>query len=194
MAKVDWTLVEQLGLPRIGQLGFIVDDMEAALRAYAAVYGIKTWYRTRFVENLVRYPADNADDVHDAKWDFVTGYSGRVQVELIDLRGDDHGILADFLRQNGSGLHHLGFYLSNLDGAVGRAAGMGIGVSQTAELRTRGGTKARVAFLDSEAVCGMPLELIEARRGPITIPPWKSLLELAVLLGDAEKIRLGRQG
>jgi len=186
MANIDWTQVQSLGLPRVKQLSFVVADMEAALPAYASMYNIKTWYRPFFAQNLVHY----GDTTHDAAWDLVYGYSGKVQVELLDLRGDEDNIFARWLGRNGPGLQHLGFYLSDLDETLDRARGMGIELLQSAELRTKGGIKARVAFLDTEAICGTTLELIETKRGPITLPPWKLMMEVGVLLGDGEKFRV----
>ena len=186
MPNTDWTQLQELGLPRIGQLGFIVKDIEATLPGYAFLYDISTWYRTHFVQNAIQV----GDLAYDADWDLVFGYSGKVQVELIDLRGDPNNIFASFLDQQGPGLHHLGFYLSDLDGKVARAKELGIEVLQTATLRTKSGIVARVVFLDTAPICGLAFELIELKRGRFKVPSSRLMMEVAVLLGDGEKIRL----
>lgn len=186
MAQIDWGRVKELGLPRVGQISFIVADMAAALPAYASIYGISTWYETHFTQNAVRY----GERAYEAGWAFATGYSGKVQVELIDLRGDENNIFGEFLRESGPGLQHLGFYLRDLDEKLARAKSLGISVPQSATLRTKAGIEARVAFLDARSWCGTMLELIEPRRSRFYLPPTKLLMEVGVLLGDGQKIRV----
>lgn len=186
MALIDWTQFHELGLPRIGQLSFIIEDMEAKLPGYASLYDISTWYRTFIVQNSVQY----GEVAYEAEWDFVYGYSGKMQVELIDLRGDANNIFARFLDEHGPGLHHLGFYLSDLDSTVARAKALGIKVLQTATLRMKGGLKARVAFLDTAPICGLAFELIEVKRGRLTVPSSRLMMEVGVLIGGGEKIRI----
>ena len=185
MAQIDWTVVKVLGLPRVGQLGFIVDDAAEALPAYATIYGISTWYRTFFTRNAVQY----GDRYYEADWDFVHSYSGQVQMELIDLGGDKENIFGEFLDQHGPGLQHLGFYLRDLDEKVAQAQKAGIEVLQTGDLRLKSGSKGRAVFLDARPTCGLVLELIELKMGRFHLPSARWLMEVSVLTGNGQRIR-----
>jgi hypothetical protein len=186
MTQIDWTEVSGLGLPRVGQLGFVVEQMETALPAYAALYNCRTWYRPTFTQNTIQVEGRQ----YEADWDILFGYSGKLQLELIDLRGDSANMFGDFLEREGPGLQHACYYVSDLDRKLARVESLGIQVLQRATLGTDGGFMARVVYLDTEALCGTTLELSEVRMGRFSLPSSKWIMELGVLLGDGEKIRI----
>ena len=69
---------------KVSQVGFVVEDMEKAIKDYSSLFGIKRWYRTvsRETELIYRGRAVNS------KVDYVMGYCGSNQIELIATKGD----------------------------------------------------------------------------------------------------------
>lgn len=186
MTRIDWARIQKLGMPRVSQLGFVVADMEASLPVYASLFNIQTWYRTHFVDRVVTYKGQN----YDVAWDLVFGFSGKLQLELIDFKGNENNIYFDFLSQNEAGLHHLGFFTSDIGEKVALAQALGIEVLQTVSLRTKGGFSANSVYLNTVEYCGILLELFQVKSGKITVPNSKWLMELGTLIGDGTKLKV----
>jgi len=100
---------------RINQLGFIVENMEQAIRDYARIYHIKRWYRAaNDMKDQIFYKGEK---IKDDGFDLVIGYSGNLEIELITSTAKEN-IYVDFLRENGPGLHHVSYFVSNLNKAI----------------------------------------------------------------------------
>ncbi|MEM1671861.1 MAG: VOC family protein [Archaeoglobaceae archaeon] len=81
---------------------------------------------------------------------------GEVQLELIQvLEGET--IHAEFLKRKGEGLHHIGFFVKNLDEKLRIAKENGMEVVEQGEI-----AGVRYAYLDTEKDIGLTLEFIEA--------------------------------
>jgi methylmalonyl-CoA/ethylmalonyl-CoA epimerase len=80
---------------------------------------------------------------------------GPVQIELIELV-DGKTIHADFLKEKGEGLHHLGFHVANLSDSKKNAAEAGFQVTQ-GFINSEGNG---FAYIDSDKVGGIIFELI----------------------------------
>jgi hypothetical protein len=99
------------------QLAWVVEDIEAAENELAFGPAVVRWTRLASVHFG---PADCTYRGRPA--DFVAhislGYVGELQLELIQpVRGDS--IYADFLRENGPGLHHACWEVDDLAAALG---------------------------------------------------------------------------
>ncbi|MEM4541011.1 MAG: VOC family protein, partial [Archaeoglobaceae archaeon] len=81
---------------------------------------------------------------------------GEVQLELIQvLEGET--IHAEFLKRKGEGLHHIGFFVKNLDEKLRITKENGMEVVEQGEI-----AGVRYAYLDTEKDIGLTLEFIEA--------------------------------
>ena len=101
---------------RVHQLGFVVPDMEAAMDFYGAVYGVKRWYRP------VNEPQGElffeGRPFSDPGYDMAIGYCGKTEIELITV-GKVDNLYSRYLAQNpAGGLHHISFFVRNLDAWV----------------------------------------------------------------------------
>jgi len=101
--------------PRIHQLGFIVENMEQAIRDYSKIYHIKRWYHA--ANDMKDQTYYKGKKIKDDGFDVVIGYSGSLEIELIASTAEDN-IYVNFLRENGPGLHHVSYFVSNLDQAI----------------------------------------------------------------------------
>jgi hypothetical protein len=98
------------------QIGIVVHDLDAAMKRYWEDFGIGPWA----VNTLD--PSNTTDMiVRGRHQEFAlraaTAQIGNVQWELIEPLDDD-GIYAEHLRENGEGLHHIGFGVDDYDEAM----------------------------------------------------------------------------
>jgi hypothetical protein len=132
MTVTDLARVKALDLPRVGQLGFVVNDIDQSLPYYASFYNIDTWYEPKYAEKNYWVGGKELD----LEQRLVMGFSGKVQIELIEAAGTGH-LYADYLAQRGKGLQHLGFYLSDLAGRRQIAEDLGIPVIISGRFKTQ---------------------------------------------------------
>jgi methylmalonyl-CoA/ethylmalonyl-CoA epimerase len=81
---------------------------------------------------------------------------GPIQLELVQPLGGEC-VQQEFLEKRGEGVNHLGFLVKDIDKTVAELAKQGVNVIQSGPGTTKGG----FAYLDTEAACGLTLELVE---------------------------------
>lgn len=138
------------------QLAWVTDDLDATEHALRATLGAGGWTRMPGIhfgpEDCVLRgrPADFVADISLA-------YAGDLQVELIaPVRGAS--IYEEFLRERGSGLHHVCCEVDDMDAALAQAAEGGLDVVQAG---TMAGGLMRFAYLDVAAAGAGLVELAE---------------------------------
>ncbi len=128
---------------KVDQIGIVVKDMEATMNFYEKMFGIEPFPT---VESAV----------NSAKLKIGLFQLGEVQIELIQvLEGET--IHSKFLEKRGEGLHHLGFFVEDIEKELARIEKGGI------EVLERGTVLGVVkfAYLDTEKRLGVVLELIQ---------------------------------
>jgi catechol 2,3-dioxygenase-like lactoylglutathione lyase family enzyme len=112
---VEDEITGRLGLGPIDQVGYVVEDIDAALPLYEAIFG-------RF--DLSEAPLSDCTfrgRSQDCHLKLAINSSGPVEVELIQvLQGETPH--SEHLRAHGEGLHHVRFRTSALDEALERLA------------------------------------------------------------------------
>ncbi|MBC7249730.1 MAG: VOC family protein [Anaerolineae bacterium] len=169
-----------LKLPRVGQIGCVVHDVDRAVAYYRETFGLGPW--------LMVEPRQSTCSVRgqpvEARLKFALAYSGRVQLELIQvLQGET--LHTEALRESGEGLHHLGFFVPNLEKRLTVCRQRGIEILQQGTIKHLGLT-IDYAYLDTVAIGGVLVELIQSRFGklPIGMPSWLHRIVVAL-----EKVR-----
>ena len=136
------------------QIGIVVKNIDETIKYYEKLFG--------FGPFEVRYVDYSTATYHGE----VAGYRGKraffslgpMQIELIELV-DGKTIHADFLREKGEGLNHLGFRVANIEHAKKQAGELGFKIIQS--FTRPDGTG--FAYLDSDKVGGVIFELSEKR-------------------------------
>ncbi|MCP4135981.1 MAG: VOC family protein [bacterium] len=169
------------------QVGIIVKDINSALDKYSKSFNIKKWMEGNFIQEEYTYKGTSI------KLDFTMAYSikKRLMVELLEIKRGDENVFTHFLDKHGEGIHHLGYYVRNLDKEIEKYKTMGIDVIQHGRIKSLKGSITRVAILDSEPQYGYAIELLETRT--LGIPIGQSafvLYGLARLTGDVKRIKL----
>jgi methylmalonyl-CoA/ethylmalonyl-CoA epimerase len=142
---MDTDIREKLKLPPIDQVGFVVRDMDAALKLYEPLFGpFSTMDSGEF-----EYDYRGEKDVSSLKLAF--GRSGEVEIELIQwVSGRTPH--KEFIDAGREGMHHLRFRVDNLDEKLVEAQAFGY----HSIWQTRYGEGLAVAYLERE---GDPLLL-----------------------------------
>ncbi|MEM1577103.1 MAG: VOC family protein [Archaeoglobaceae archaeon] len=127
---------------RIDQIGVVTRDIDKLTRFFREKFGVDfVIFETQQQKGRLKIALTNL---------------GEVQLELIQvLEGET--IHAEFLKRKGEGLHHIGFFVKNLDEKLRIAKENGMEVVEQGEI-----AGVRYAYLDTEKDIGLTLELIEA--------------------------------
>ncbi len=183
-------LSREFALPRVRQVGIVVKSAPKAVEHYFRTFGIGPWFRPKFSESR-HFLGGTRPAEFDLELAFA--YAGKIQYELIEHKGGDRSIYYDHLEKYGEGLHHLGFYVNDFDRRLAAYRKRGIGVLQSGTLAsggTAGGSVTKYAYLDTAAIGGVILEIIETTFLKMNIGMSRFWFEVGAAAGDVEKIRL----
>ena len=136
----------------ITQNGYVVRDIEAAMRHWIDVLGVGPWY---YVEHApiedFRYKGDPSP-VHVS---IALANSGRLQIELIQQRNDAPSMYRDFLQAGNEGLQHVAYWTKTFEADLARALDAGYEIGQSGHV----GSPGRFAYLATQGHPGTVVEL-----------------------------------
>ena len=136
------------------QIAYAVADVRSAARSWAAHLGAGPFFVREHIalEDVVVRGRPGTFD-HSSAY----GQWGAVMVELVEDHGDGPSPVRDMFPRDGSGLHHLAFFVENLDVAVADLLTEGHELAMSA--RTASGLV--FCFVDTRATPGHMVELYE---------------------------------
>ena len=146
----------------VRQNGYVVRDIEAAMRFWTAVQrvgpffyipAVKTdWFRYRGVDSPVELSIALAN-------------SGDLQIELIQQRNGAPSLYREFLESGHEGLQHMSYWSHDYQALYDKAIGLGYKVGHEGQI---GGDKGRFAYFDTQAHPGTVIEIsdISGTKGP----------------------------
>jgi methylmalonyl-CoA/ethylmalonyl-CoA epimerase len=167
-----------LKVPSLGQVGIVIEDIERTMRHYEDVLGIGPW---AVFEGEPERCINLGKEV-SFKGKMAMARAGTVQIELIEII-EGESIHRDFLATHGEGIHHLGFFVRDLEERVRAAQRAGISVLQRGTLRQLG-LCIEYAYLDTTGTGGVIVEFIEARFMGLPFPMRSPLLRLGAGLAN----------
>jgi hypothetical protein len=183
MQTIDLSILRRLNLPRLGQLGFIVQSIPGSLPVFTALYNLDTWFEPSYSQQEFSVGGTKIQ----LDFQIAFAYSGKVQVELVQAPGGDN-LYRQYLELAGEGLHHLGFYLTDLGRSMAVVRQLGLPVLLEGRLKTAGGSEARFAYLDTRDLCGTIVELIEIKTFGASLPQTEFWMKIGALTGDVRRI------
>jgi hypothetical protein len=147
--------VSVTALGPIAQLGYVVDDISAAM---------EHWIQALDVGPFFFLPSPPLNDLvyrgepTNARIAVAITYSGDLQVELIQPLDDHPSPYRDFRAAFGSGLHHVAHFTDDYDAAMAAYGALG----RTPYYRGRGLTAdQRFSYFDSPSHSGTVNEVVE---------------------------------
>jgi hypothetical protein len=145
----------RLQLGPIDQLGYVVDDIEAAMTHWIERLGVGPFFYLPAppLQDLVYRGEPTA-----ARIAVGLSFSGPLQIELIAPLDDEPSPYRDFVAGHGTGLHHVGRFVQDYDAALAGYSTQGL----APYFGGRGlNERQRFSYFDTETHGGTASELIE---------------------------------
>ena len=141
-------------LGEIRQLGYVVDDIEAAMAYWHQTMGVGPWYYNPRVP-IEDYTYEGARyEVHNS---VALANAGFIQVELIQTRNDAPSMYRDFIQAGHSGLQHVAYWTQKFDADLALMEAEGFRVKMSGMV----GKNGRFVYFDKEDHPGTVIELSE---------------------------------
>lgn len=148
----------------VAQLAIIVEDLDKTVESYWKLFGIGPWHFYTYGKPLVKHMTYHGEP-SEYRMRIALSYLGPLRIELIEpLEGDT--VYADFVREHGYGVHHLGLLVENMQEAIAQAEAAGLPMVQDGAGFGLDGD-GHYAYLDTEDQIGVTLELIERPKGRV---------------------------
>lgn len=137
----------------IRQNGYVVRDIDAAMKHWVEAMGIGPWFYFERVQiDYFRHRGRDAD----LEVSIALANSGDLQIELIQQRNDAPSMYREFLAAGREGLQHVAYWTKDYQALYDHASSLGYAVGQEGQI---GGEKGRFAYFDTEAHPGTVIEL-----------------------------------
>ncbi|MCU4652105.1 VOC family protein [Roseibacterium sp. SDUM158016] len=141
------------------QLGYVVDDLDAALAHWTQVLGVGPFFVAEGIPMDTLHYRGTPIRIDQR---VAIAQDGPVQVELLQQTGGDRSCFTDFLAARGPGLHHVCVLCEDFDATIEDWAARGVGVLQGGKTATG----LPFAYMDTDpAHGGQVLEIVPASRG-----------------------------
>jgi methylmalonyl-CoA/ethylmalonyl-CoA epimerase len=142
----------------VAQIGMVVKDLDKMVEMYWKTFGIGPWHFYTYGKPLVKKMSYHGKAV-EYKMRVALSNFGPMRIELIEIIEGDT-VYADFVKDHGYGVHHLGLLVDDMQAAVAQAEAAGFKVIMDGSGHGLDGD-GHYAYLDTEEVYGTTLELIE---------------------------------
>lgn len=125
------------------QLGYVVRDIEAAMRSWIA-HGVGPWFYLEAVEfDYFRHRGADSP----LQMSVAMSNSGPLQIELIQQRNDAPSLYREFLASGGEGFQHISYWSTDYQALYDAALAAGFTVGHEGCI---GGELGRFAYLENE--------------------------------------------
>ena len=153
-----------VGIGSIDQVAVVVRDLDASMKKYVEEFGIGPWNVYTFSPDWIQMTFRGREQGYTMK--LALAQVGEMMYELIEpVKGPN--TYEEFLDEHGEGLHHLGYFVDDIDAAIEQMEKAGYQILQSG----RGfGTNddGAYAYFETESALGHIIEAIEL---PQELPP-----------------------
>ena len=182
-------LARALRLPKIRHMGMVVEDIDRAVEYYSNTFLMGPWFKSKVPagENYLR-----GEKKINTEYETASTFSGKMEYQLIEVKGGDRDACIDHLEKHGEGFHHVGVYVGDIERRLSACKELGIGVLQTGIVKSGGkiGVVTKYAYLDTAAIGGVIFELLQINVLGVNISSSRFWFELGSLMGSIEKMKL----
>lgn len=140
---------------KMTQVGIIVEDIESAANAWAALLGLEEVPAVSIASGHASKPTEYRGNATDATAKLAFFRLDNITIELIEPDGNP-STWQEFLDTNGPGIHHIAFNVKDMDAAVKNFDKHGI-----PEVQHGGWGTGEYAYLDGSKDLALIIELLE---------------------------------
>jgi len=141
------------------QNGYVVRDIDAAMKHWVDVMGVGPWYYIDRVQaDWFRHRGADSS----VEMSIALANSGDLQIELIQQRNDAPSMYKEFRDSGREGLQHMSYWTRDYQALYDKALGLGYRVGHEGQI---GGPQGRFAYFDTEAHPGTVIEISDISGG-----------------------------
>jgi catechol 2,3-dioxygenase-like lactoylglutathione lyase family enzyme len=175
---VPESVERKLKLPRLGQIGYVVKDVDKAVSYYRDTLGVRPWM---LLDERPEPCIEQAKVVYPLLR-IALAYTGGVQLELIQVV-EGESIHLNHLAESPWRVHHLGFMVQDIERRLTACRKLGIGILQRGTIKDIGFT-VDYAYLDTVDEAGVIIEFIQWRMGAVPLPVNRLVFNTLCLVGS----------
>ena len=116
----------------VGQLGYVVEDLEKAAWSWVEKAGVGPW---TVIPHITLDYFNYLGESSEVEMGIAIAFTGSMQIELIQQHNNAPSMYRDFINQCGEGIQHVCFYPEDYDEALKSLSVMGMNVSQDGAIR-----------------------------------------------------------
>ncbi|GMV61886.1 MAG: glyoxalase [Parvibaculum sp.] len=138
---------------KVCQNGYVVRDIEAALKHWTEVMGVGPFY---YIDRVKCDWFTYRGEPSPVEMSIALGNTGDLQIELIQQRNDAPSMYMDFLNAGREGLQHMSWWTTDYQAQYDRALAAGFKVGHEGQI---GGPQGRFVYFDTETHPGTVIEM-----------------------------------
>lgn len=138
---------------KVCQNGYVVRDIDAALKHWTQVLGIGPFF---YIDRVKCDWFTYRGEPSNVEMSIALGNTGDLQIELIQQRNDAPSLYRDFLEAGREGLQHMSYWTTTYQQDYDRALGRGFKVGHEGQI---GGEQGRFVYFDTETHPGTIIEM-----------------------------------
>lgn len=135
------------------QNGYVVRDIDAALKHWTEVLGVGPFY---YIDRVQCDWFTYRGEPSPVEMSIALGNTGDLQIELIQQRNDAPSMYLEFLNAGREGLQHMSYWTHDYQADYDRAIASGFKVGHEGQI---GGPQGRFVYFDTETHPGTVIEM-----------------------------------
>lgn len=138
---------------KVCQNGYVVRDIEAALKHWTEVMGVGPFF---YIDRVKCDWFTYRGEPSPVEMSIALGNTGDLQIELIQQRNDAPSMYLDFLNAGHEGMQHMSYWTTDYQADYDRAREAGYKVGHEGQI---GGPQGRFVYFDTETHPGTVIEM-----------------------------------
>jgi len=173
------SVIKQMKLPKLGQIGYVVKDVDKTVSYYRDTLGIRPWM---LLDERPEPCLEKGKEVHPLL-KIALAYMGSIQVELIQVV-EGESVHLNHPAESPWRVHHLGFMVQDINKRLDACQKLGIGLLQRGTIRDIG-FMVDYAYLDTVEQAGVVIEFIQWRLGAVPLPVNRLIFNILCRAGSS---------
>jgi hypothetical protein len=141
-------------LGEVRQVGYVVRDIEAAMKSWVETLGVGPWY---YIDRVPMRDFVCRGVAGEPQVSIALANSGAMQIELIQQHDETPSMYREFIGAGHEGAQHISYWIEDFDAGLARLLGGGYEVGQSGNI----GKSGRFAYLTHKMQPATVIEISE---------------------------------